>query len=141
MLKGDVMALDRQEDNVNIGKRCFTKYELSDMFAMKLDGYSFREIADAYGVEHHESIRYAMLSVLSHKPVKENIVYPRAREWFSKHSMSFKQAADRTDKITYPILRNILTGRSKPSKPIYLEALEEIFGMDWEDLTGEEIII
>lgn len=116
------------------------KEEVLEMAKMRIDGYSFQEIADKYGVTR-QCVQQKLAYSLGMKNIEDDskIVYPNIKEWMRSENISKFKLSKMVGmkQKTSSSIRQKLYGEVE-FKISEIKRLIEITGMPFEVLFSEE---
>lgn len=101
--------------------------EIREMIDLRLQGYSFQEIADKYGVTR-QNVRSKIESVLrKDRPLTvliQRCKYPKLKEWFIDNKCTATEIADNIFDGCYNVAKNKLNGNTNLVLPEIIKIIE-----------------
>lgn len=109
-----------------------TKEEVKDMFSMRVDGYSYRDIGEKYGVTRQRA-QQILSRVIKGKStsVRKNYIYPNIDNWMFENNISQSDIAKWAG-CTQNTISSVLTGKHDPSYSV-ISAVLEMSGMTFQE--------
>lgn len=100
-----------------------------EAFRMKLNGYTYREIADRYGVTR-QRIQQIFSSREKGRRDSKNCIYPNLKRWMQDQNHSYHTFSDLVE-VAPSTMYRILTGQQEPKKSI-IDSILSGTGMTYE---------
>lgn len=113
-----------------------TREEKIDAFAMRLDGFTYEEIGQKYGMSK-ERVRQIFANVTAESGIaRKNYIFPNIRDWMVKNKVNQYYFAKKLG-TTQTTISAILTGKHNPSFK-FIQCVLETTGMTYEVAFSKE---
>ena len=107
-----------------------TREEKIDIFAMRIDGCTFQEIADKYGVSR-QAIQQMLRAISTESGVtRKNYIYPNIADWLIRNNISQRDFAKNIG-FKQTAVSSYLTGKNPPHFT-FINAVIKETGMPFE---------
>lgn len=108
------------------------KEQVKDMCCMRVDGYSYQDIGEKYGVTRQRA-QQIVSRAIKEKSVsaRKLCVYPNIDGWMFENNINQKDIAERAG-CTQNNISSVLLGKHKPSYSV-ISAILEMSGMTFQE--------
>lgn len=109
-----------------------TKDQVKDMFSMRIDGYTLKEIGEKYGISR-ERVRQLLSNAAGgrNRIIRKNYVYSNIENWMYENDINQEDIAKECGCCQNNVSA-ILTGKYKPSFD-FVSAVLRMSGMTFEE--------
>ncbi len=108
-----------------------TNREKADAYFMYLEGSSFQEIADHYGVTKQYIHEILTKSFSRSRGAKRKTIYPKLEDWMNENGITFSKFSQYSG-MPYVTLTQILKGKRMPNK-VNIDIILKATGLTYEE--------
>ena len=108
-----------------------TREEKIEAFSMRLDGYTFQEIGERFGVSKTAVQQILQRAVSSNGTVHSKWVYPNLRDWIIEQGLSLSQMSQMFG-LSVNSISTYLLGKMDPPYS-FIKAVLKVSGMSFEE--------
>ena len=108
-----------------------SKERTLEMCRMRIEGKTFREIGEAFGVSK-QRVEQILAKVLYKRGKRGHCVFPKVADWMDEHDHTIVSFAKLLDMKYYTVL-SYVRGRYRPSLE-FVSTVVKKCGLSWEDV-------